>query len=395
MNTMKHIKLFLAVAVLLAACTPKVDSDKYLIDGHLQNIPDSVVIKLFAQNNGRLMRVTEDTVYDGHFSFSDTISDIKQLFLVIQDDRFTPTKLPVWVAPGEYVRVNGRDNVHMAWNVSSDLAEQNDQNTLQEYSMDARREFTSLFLEAVDTEKQWSAKIREGVNDTLILAKYRSLNATAMQTLTRMMEAEIECMATMPHSRVWMTTLLEYAMIANVNPESLPNSEGLKALYNTLPDEVKQSEEGKSINQFLYPVKSVEVGDDMADATLYDVDGGTHTLSELAGRYILLDFWVSWCSPCIASFPELKEVALAYADSLTVVSLSVDTKQMWAEYVRENALEGNQWNELVPEFTGLAARYKVNSYPHYVLINPEGKVIAKWLGYDEGLLWKNVNAYLK
>ena len=62
MNTMKHIKLFLAVAVLLAACTPKVDSDKYLIDGHLQNIPDSVVIKLFAQNNGRLMRVTEDTV---------------------------------------------------------------------------------------------------------------------------------------------------------------------------------------------------------------------------------------------------------------------------------------------------------------------------------------------
>ena len=393
---MKTTKLFLTLTVaLLAACTPKVDSDKYLIEGCLKSTPDSVVIKLFAQDDGRLIRVTEDTVYDGRFSFSDTTSEVKQLFLVILDDRFTPTKLPVWVAPGEYVRVSGEDNVHMTWKVSSDLTEQKDQNTLQEYALDARREFTSLFLEAVVTENLWHAKMREDVNDTLMLAKYRSLYATAMQTLTRMMEAEIECMATMPRSRVWMTTLLEYAMIANVSPESLPNSEGLKALYNTLPEEVKQSEEGKSIYQFLYPVKSVEVGDEMADATLYDVDGGTHTLSELAGRYILLDFWTTGCGWCISSLPELKEIAQAYADRLAVVSLSLDTKPVWTEYVRKNALEGNQWNELAPNFTGLAARYKINSYPHYVLINPEGKVIAKWSGYGEGLLWKNVKMYLK
>ena len=394
---MKLVKLFAIVAVaLLASCSPKVDSNKYLIEGCLKNIPDSVEINLFAKNDAGLRKVTADTVFDGRFSFSDTISEVKQLFLVIHADGFTPTKLPVWVAPGEYVRVSGDDNVYMTWKVSSDLAEQKDQNTLQECAMDARREFTSLYLEAVATEKQWAEKIREeGVNDSLILAKYRSLDALAMQTLTRVMEAEIECMANMPRSRVWMTTLLEYAMIANVNPESLPNSEGLKALYNTLPDEVKQSEEGKSIYHFLYPVKGIEVGDDMADATLYDVDGGTHTFSELAGRYILLDFWSTGCGWCIKAFPELNEIARAYAGRLEVVSLSVDTKQEWTEYVRKNALEGHQWNELAPQFTGLAAQYKVNSYPYYVLINPEGKVIATWKGYGEGYLWKNVKMYLE
>lgn len=81
---MRHLKTFsaLAVAVLLASCTPQVDSDKYLIEGCLKSTPDSVVIKLFAQNDGRLSRVSEDTVFDGRFSFSDTISDVKQLFLV-------------------------------------------------------------------------------------------------------------------------------------------------------------------------------------------------------------------------------------------------------------------------------------------------------------------------
>ena len=394
---MKYLKTFstLAVAVLLASCTPQVDSDKYLIEGCLKSTPDSVVIKLFAQNDGRLSRVSEDTVFDGRFSFSDTISDVKQLFLVFFDDRFVPVKFPVWVAPGKYVRVSGEDNVHLTWKVTSDLAEQNDQNTLQEYVVDACREFTSLYLEAVATKKQWMAKMGEDINDSVLLEKYRSLDATAMQVLTRKMEAEIECMATMPRSRVWMTTLLEYAMIANVNPESLPNSEGQKALYNTLPEEVKQSEEGKSIYQFLYPVKSVEVGDEMADATLYDVDGGTHTLSELAGRYILLDFWTTGCGWCIKSFPELKDISRVYVDRLAVVSLSLDTKPVWTEYVRKNALEGHQWNELAPNFTGLMARYNINRFPYFVLINPEGKVIAKWSGYGEGLLWKNVKMYLK
>ncbi|MBR5890568.1 MAG: DUF4369 domain-containing protein, partial [Bacteroidaceae bacterium] len=146
---MKLVKLFAIVAVaLLASCTPKVDSDKYLIEGFLKSTPDSVVIKLFAQNDGRLCRVSEDTVFDGRFSFSDTISDVKQLFLVFFDDRFVPAKFPVWVAPGKDVRVNGEDNVHLTWKVTSDLAEQNDQNTLQEYVVDACREFTSLYLEA-------------------------------------------------------------------------------------------------------------------------------------------------------------------------------------------------------------------------------------------------------
>ena len=154
---MRHLKTFstLAVAVLLASCTPQVDSDKYLIEGCLKSTPDSVVIKLFAQDDGRLMRVTEDTVYDGRFSFSDTISEVKQLFLVFFDDRFVPVKFPVWVAPGKYVRVSGEDNVHLTWKVTSDLAEQNDQNMSWMLVVNLHRSTSKQWLPKSNGWRKW------------------------------------------------------------------------------------------------------------------------------------------------------------------------------------------------------------------------------------------------
>ena len=133
----------------------------------------------------------------------------------------------------------------------------------------------------------------------------------------------------------------------------------------------------------------------MVDATLYDIDGREHHLSEFSGRYILLDFWSTGCGPCVESIPEVEEIAAAYADRLSVVSLSIDPKEVWIKYVREKGLAGHQWNELVKGNTGLQARYNVSGIPHYVLIAPDGKVLTMWVGYGKGLLWKTIKEYIK
>ena len=128
----------------------------------------------------------------------------------------------------------------------------------------------------------------------------------------------------------------------------------------------------------------------MADADLYDIEGRTHRLAEFKGKYILLDFWTQGCGPCIASLPEIEEISEAYADSLVVVSISLDPEKAWKDYVKEKRLSGHQWNELAELNSGLAMCYQVKGYPSYVLVAPDGRVKAMWGGYGKGSLWRRM-----
>ena len=133
----------------------------------------------------------------------------------------------------------------------------------------------------------------------------------------------------------------------------------------------------------------------MADGVLYDPEGKEHHLAEFKGKYILLDFWSQGCGPCIASIPEMEEVAEMYAGRLAVVSISIDTETMWKQYLKEKGLKGIQWNELRNDGGGLKAVYGVQGIPHYVLIAPDGKVKDTWAGYGKGVIKDNLKAHIK
>mgnify|MGYP003290659072 CR=1 FL=1 len=388
--------LFLAVAVLLGACAPKIDADKFLIEGQVCNIPDSVVLNLCIYKNGMYSQIASDTIIDGYFSFTDTVSEVRQLCLLTHAKGFPNHILPIWVAPGELVRIKGEDKLHSTWIVTSRLIEQKDQNALQTCAIDIRKKYATLDAEEADILKG-----RLGRNHTdaesakQLREKIYALREKSTPLRTQVYKAEIDYMSTIPRRRVWMETLVMYAKFAKLSPKYMPYSTELKALYETLPEELKQSEQGQLAYGHLYPVHPLEIGDDMVDATLYDIEGGEHHLAELKDRYILLDFWSKGCGPCRESIPELEEIAAAYAESLEVVSLSIDPKDEWVEYVREKNLTGHQWNELAAARTGLSTRYNVRGIPHYVLITPEGKVQAVWSGYAKGYLWQEIKRHIK
>ena len=393
-------KLFLdlAVAVLLGACAPKIDADKFLIEGQVDNIPDSVVLHLCIYKDGMYSQIASDTIIDGRFSFTDTISKVSQLVLFATHGKGFPNHvLPIWVAPGELVHIKGEDKLHSTWIVTSNLVEQKDQNALQACAFDMRKQYTVLDAEEADVLKSRYEKgyHTDAESTRQLKEKIRSLREKSIQLRTQVYKAEIDYMITMPRRRVWMETLVMYAKFAKLSPKYMPYSTELKALYETLPEELKQSEQGQLAYGHLYPVHPLEIGDDMVDATLYDIEGGEHHLAELKDRYILLDFWSKGCGPCRESIPELEEIAAAYAESLEVVSLSIDPKDEWVEYVREKNLTGHQWNELAAARTGLATRYNVRGIPHYVLITPEGKVQAVWSGYAKGYLWQEIKRHIK
>ena len=139
----------------------------------------------------------------------------------------------------------------------------------------------------------------------------------------------------------------------------------------------------------------MNVGDQMVDGDLYDVKGNLHHLSEFKGKYIMLDFWSQGCGPCLQAFPEMKEVSEMYKDSLEIVSISMDTKKSWSDFVERKSLTGNQWNEFAKGTTGLAAAYQVKGIPRYVMISPAGIVVGMWSGYGPGSIKEKVQSWLQ
>lgn len=140
--------------------------------------------------------------------------------------------------------------------------------------------------------------------------------------------------------------------------------------------------------------KAVEIGDEMADGDLFDVDGRLHHLVELKGKYILLNFWSRGCAPCIAAIPEMEEIAQRYASRLAVVSISEDSESSWKEFIHLKKLKGLQWNQLGKSSPTLKQSYRFNAIPVYVLISPEGKVIDKWIGYEKNHLKNKIKNLL-
>jgi thiol-disulfide isomerase/thioredoxin len=173
-----------------------------------------------------------------------------------------------------------------------------------------------------------------------------------------------------------------------------PYKEETIALYNSLTEEQKQHRLAQEAYVMLFPPQHVEVGKEMADTDLFDLQGNKHRLAELKGKYILIDFWSSGCGPCIMAIPEMGELASTYKDKLNIVSISTDNKNVWERASKEHPMTWNNWNDMKGN-AGIYAQYDQGGIPNYTLISPEGIILEQWMGYGEGSLKKRIGEYLK
>ena len=112
--------------------------------------------------------------------------------------------------------------------------------------------------------------------------------------------------------------------------------------------------------------------------TLKDPDGRDVSLSDFAGKYVVLDFWATWCPDCREDIPKLKELWETYgSDKVAFLSVAFDTdKDRWAGYIADNGLG---WTHVSPlakwKETQVSKDYHVNWIPTMYLVGPDGKVI--------------------
>lgn len=123
------------------------------------------------------------------------------------------------------------------------------------------------------------------------------------------------------------------------------------------------------------------IGMDAPDFSLVTLDGQTLTISSLRGKYVVLDFWGSWCGYCISAFPKMKEHYQKNKAKYEIVGVNCyDTQEEWRLAVEKYQLP---WLQVIngKENMDITKKYGVQAYPTYVIISPEGKII-KWIVDD-------------
>jgi thiol-disulfide isomerase/thioredoxin len=131
------------------------------------------------------------------------------------------------------------------------------------------------------------------------------------------------------------------------------------------------------------PGANAQVGSTAPQVSLATLDGKTLTNADLKGKVVLLDFWATWCKPCVMAIPELKALSEEMAgEPFVLVSLSADRKKSTLEkFATKNGMTWPQFWD--PKMEVIYRTFGVDSFPTYIVLDAEGKVVLRHRGWAE------------
>jgi peroxiredoxin len=149
--------------------------------------------------------------------------------------------------------------------------------------------------------------------------------------------------------------------------------------YNSLDENIRNSNIGKSLARFVATSKIGAVGSDAVDFTQNDMTGKPVSLSSFKGKYVLVDFWASWCRPCREENPNVVKAYQKFsAKNFTVLGVSLDKeKESWVKAVQKDNLTWTHVSDLKYWENSAAALYGVKGIPFNLLVDPSGKIVGK------------------
>lgn len=153
----------------------------------------------------------------------------------------------------------------------------------------------------------------------------------------------------------------------------------VEPVFLSLPEAMRQTKAGKDFTESLNLAKKTMIGAMAMDFEQADSTGKMVKLSSYRGKYVLVDFWASWCGPCREANPGIVQTYNKYKDkNFTIIGISLDRKkEPWIKAIAEDKLTWDHTSDLLFWDNAVAKQYGIRAIPQNFLVDPTGRIIAK------------------
>lgn len=359
-------KIILSVLALLPA-TLFAQTEGFVLKGKVGSLNAPAKAYLREIKNGKM--VTDSTVLrNGYFEFRGPITDPIEAGLIISHDGSDLRNIKQQDGLEVYlekniIEINTPDSIKYVIIKGSQVNADN--RRLQAAMKSITDEFTKL---AEDSKSASPEQLKSKEFAAQLRAKAEKIMYVDRKAVLK------EFIKNNPQSFVSLNALKDYA-------QGIPDVPEVTSLYNSLAPSVKETATGKEFGEFVKNLAKADVGKLAPDFTQTDTAGHPVKLSSFRGKYVLLDFWASWCVPCRAENPNVvKAYAEYHPKGLDIISVSLDLpngKEKWLKAIHADGLKWTQVSDLKSFGNEVAVLYGIHAIPQNFLIGPDGKIIAK------------------
>ncbi|MDB5251307.1 MAG: hypothetical protein JWP27_476 [Flaviaesturariibacter sp.] len=372
---------FALVLLVFTACGRKGGDDNFTVDGTLKNAGNATVYLVKEQLRGR-PEIADSARLDAGGSFTlSAASTEENLYFISVNNR-----------PGVIgYLINDAPRV----NFKADLSDPNSYYTVtgspaSSSVLDFNRTSNERLSVVYAYNKQLDSLRQLGRPDSVlapvvaarntVVTAYQDevtklVNGTSSPSLAIYVLGAYQSYAMSPALALQSYSPAQLKQILERTSAKFPNHQGLVQLKNSIDTtQAQAAATGGSL-----------VNKKAPDFSLPDVNGQPVSLASFRGKYVLVDFWASWCGPCRQENPNVVKAYAAFKEkNFTILGVSLDKEKVdWQKAVAEDGLAWTQVSDLKFWDSAVVPLYHIESIPHNVLLDPNGVVIAEGLRGEE------------